>query len=92
MWKPALAAGIKKALPGGALERTARLRFGKFPKVSAWTPDASALIVACTRCMAVRSGSDIVEIHPIGDVVIELSIEKVVFQGVIPGVGQGRLP
>ena len=54
--------------------------------MSAWTSDASALVVACASSVAVRSSRDIVEIDAIRGVGVELRIEKVVFQGVVPGI------
>jgi len=83
----------KKALPDRAFEERQVLHCERlFPEASAWTSDASTLIVAWARGVAIRSGCDIIEIGLIRGEVVELRIEEVVFQSVVPGVCQGRLP
>src|SRR5215469_7042885 len=65
---------------------------GLLPQVSARASNPSALIVPWSRRVAVRSGRDIVEIDAIGRVIVELSVEKVILQRVVPRIGQRRLP
>ena len=63
-----------------------------FPLVAARASDASALIIAGTGSVAVRSGCDIVEVSGVCGFRVELGIEEVVLIGFVVAASRSGLP